>query len=217
MTAVIYDLAEVRGAIAAARPLSLAEIDAEVAAIRAELARPLARLALLREAGAHLTAFGPDTRWHEACERWFGDLADLPLRSTAAGITEREELIWSMREAGESSRAIRDRLGVGSSAVSAALAKRDPAPETVTGQDGSVRAARTGRKEKAAPAGRKWQQGLLHLRQAADGLTLAELARVSGWTEGSASGVLSDLLRRSAAVRSEDRRDGMRVHRAVGP
>ncbi len=214
MTAVVYDLAVVRGAIAAARPMSQAEIDAEVAAIREELVRPLQRLALLREAGAHLTAFGPDTLWHEACRRWFGDLADLRLTGTRAAIAEREALIWSMREAGENTRAIRDALGVGSSAVADALAKHDPAPDRIVGADGVSRPARTGRREEPQ-AGPKWQRALLLLRQAQDGHTLASLAKAGGWSEGSASGLLSDLLRRGVAVRSEDRRNGMRVHRAV--
>jgi hypothetical protein len=215
MTAVVYDLAEVRGAIAAARPLSLAEIDAEVEAIRAELRRPLERLAMLREAGAHLTAFGPGTAWHEACERWFGDLADLRLTGTKAAITERDHLVWSMREHGEPTRVIRERLGVGSSAVADALRRFDPAPDTITGADGAQRAARTGRREQEAPAGRKWQRALLLVRQARDGHTIASLAKAGGWSEGSASGLLSDLRRRRLVVRSEDRRNGMRVHRAV--
>jgi hypothetical protein len=192
--------------------MSQAEIDAEVAAIRAELVRPLARLALLREAGAHLTAFGPDCRWHEACQRWFGDLADLRLTGTKAAIAEREALIWSMREAGDSSRVIRERLGVGASVVADALAKLDPAPETITATDGRTMAARTGRKE--VPSGPKWQRAALLLRQARDGHTIASLAKAGGWSEGSASGLLSDLLRRGLAVRFEERRDGMRVHRA---
>jgi len=118
-----------------------------------------------------------------------------------------------MREAGDSTRAIRDALGVGASAVADALAKRDPAPERITSTDGTVRPARTGRREAEPVPGTKWQQGLLYLRKAPDGLTLAELAKAAGWSEGSASGVLSDLLRRGLAVRSEDRRGGMRVHR----
>lgn len=216
MTAVIYDLAEVRGAISAARPLTLQEIDAEVAAIRAELVRPLERLRLLREAGAHLTAFGPSVSWHEACVRWFGDLSALPLRSTREAIEERQHLIWSMREAGDSSRAIRDALGVGANAVSEALRKWDPAPDRITGADGAERPARTGRVlPLPAPTGRKWQQAAELLRRAEDGLTIASLARAGGWSEGSASGLLTDLLRRGLAVRAEERRDGMRVHRAV--
>lgn len=213
MTAVVYDLAVVRGAIDAARPMSQAEIDAEVAAIREELVRPLQRLAVLREAGAHLTAFGPDTAWHTACQRWFGDLADLRLVGTKAAIAERDALIWSMREAGDSTRVIRDALGVGASAVADALAKRDPAPERIVATDGRVLSARTGRREAEPRPGPKWQQGLLHLRKAADGLTLAELAKAAGWSEGSASGVLSDLRRRQLVERAEDRRGGMRVHR----
>jgi hypothetical protein len=215
MTAVVYDLAVVRGAIGAARPMSQAEIDAEVAAIRAELVRPLQRLAVLREAGAHLTSFGPDTLWHEACLRWFGDLADLRLTGTKAAIAEREALIWSMREAGDSTRVIRDRLGVGASAVADALAKHDPAPDTIIATDGRVLSARTGRRAPEPVTGPKWRRAAALLRQAPDGLTIASLAKAGGWSEGSASGLLSDLLRRGLAVRSEDRRDGMRVHRAV--
>lgn len=216
MTAEVIDLAVVRGAVSAARPLTLAEIDAEVSLIRAELRRPLERLAVLREAGAHLTAFGPGTTWHEACRRWFGDLSELRLVGSRAAIAEREHLIWSMREAGDSSRVIRDALGVGSSAVADALRKRDPAPDRITGADGAERPARTGRREVLpVPGGPKWRQAYGHLLLSADGFTIASLARVGGWTEGSASGLLTDLLRRGLAVRSEERRDGMRVHRAV--
>lgn len=216
MTAEVFDLAVIRGAVSAARALTLPEIDAEVSAIRAELRRPLERLSFLREAGAHLTAFGPGTSWHEACLRWFGDLADLRLTGTPAAITEREHLIWSMREAGDSSRLIRDRLGVGAQAVAAALAKRDPAPEKVTGADGVQRPAQTGRRPAEVPAGPKWLRAARLLRAAEGGHTLASLARAGGWSEGSASGLLSDLTRRGLAVRTEERRDGMRVHLPAG-
>jgi hypothetical protein len=226
VTAVIYDLSVVRGAADAAvplsRPLTPAEIDAEVSAIRAELRRPLERLAFLREAGAHLTAFGPGTSWHEACMRWFGDLADLRLTGTRAAIEEREHLIWSMREAGDSSRVIRDRLGVGAQAVADALAKRDPAPEKVTGADGVQRPARTGAAEPAAPEP-LWQRALTVARRRPDGVTLVELAQALRITEGSASGLLSYLgpatarhpHRKGLLTRTEERRDRQRVHRPV--
>lgn len=216
MSAEVIDLAMVRAAISVARPLSMAEIDAEVQAIRAELTRPLQRLAMLREAGAHLTAFGAGTAWHDAVEWWLGDLAALRLSGSPAAVAEREALIWSLREGGETTRRIRERLGVSSYAVNEALRQRDPAPDQITSADGRTMSSRTGRVlPMPAPAGRKWQQGAEWLRRAEEGLTLAELAKAASWSEGSASGVLSDLLRRGLAVRTEERRDGMRVHRAV--
>jgi predicted transcriptional regulator len=67
-----------------------------------------------------------------------------------------------------------------------------------------------------APSGKRYQQAAEYLRRAGDrGLTLVELAKVSGWTEGAASGVLSDVRRRGLAVRTEDRRAGQRVHLAT--
>lgn len=218
----VVDLAVVRGAHARAipveeyvAPLTLAEIDAEVEAIRAELVRPLQRLARLRAAGAHLTA-GYST-WHEAVEAWLGDLQALRLTGSPEAVAEREALVWSMREQGAATRAIRERLGVSSYAVSEALRKLDPAPERIEGADGRSRSSRTGRQQPAeelpAPEGRVWQVAAEWLRRHPAGLTLVELARVAGWTEGKASGALSDLVRvRGLAVRLEDRRDGQRVH-----
>lgn len=219
MTAAILDLTP-----RLAQPqagMSLAEIDAEVAAIRSELRRPLERLARLREAGAHLTAFGPDCSWHEAVERWLGDLRTLRLSGSPEAVAEREALIYSMREAGLATRPIRERLGVSSDSVAKALSKADPAPERIIGADGAERASRTGRSApQAAPAGRVWQQAAEWLRRASEGelrghergLTLRELAAVAGWSEGKASGALSDLLRRCLAERIEERRDGYRLH-----
>jgi hypothetical protein len=218
----VVDLAVVRGAVARAvpvedyvQPLTLAEIDAEVAAIRAELTRPLQRLARLRAAGAHLTA--GFSSWHEAVEVWLGDLQALRLTGSPEAVAEREALVWSMREQGAATRAIRERLGVSAYAVNEALRKLDPGPERVEGADGRSRSSRTGRRapvvELPAPTGRVWQVAAEYLRRHPAGLTLVELARVAGWTEGKASGALSDLVRvRGLAVRLEDRRDGQRVH-----
>jgi hypothetical protein len=212
----VVDLAAFRAASSAVRPMTLAEIDAEVSAIRAELVRPLRRLSALRAAGAHLTAFGPGTPWHVAVERWLGDLTALRLSGSPEAIAERDALVWSMREAGEATRPIRERLGISSYAVNEALRRFDPAPEEITSTDGRTMRSRTGRAQTPAPpTGRKWQQAAEHLRRAEDGLTIASLAKAGGWSEGSASGLLSDLLRRGLAVRTEERRDGMRVHRAV--
>ncbi len=71
----------------------------------------------------------------------------------------------------------------------------------------------------AAATGHVWEQGG---RVAAprpgrkaegirDGLTLVELAKAAGWTEGKASGALSDVRHRGLAVRLEERRAGQRV------
>jgi len=218
----VVDLAAVRGAHARAipveqyvAPLTLDEIDAEVEAIRAELVRPLQRLARLRAAGAHLTA-GFST-WHEAVEAWLGDLQSLRLQGSPEAVAEREALVWSIRETGAATRAIRERLGVSAYAVNEALRKLDPAPERVEGADGRSRSSRTGRQQPVevlpAPTGRVWQVAAEWLRRHPGGLTLVELARVAGWTEGKASGALSDLVRvRGLAVRTEERRDGQRVH-----
>jgi IclR helix-turn-helix domain len=216
MSAEVIDLAAVRAAAPVAS-MTLAEIDAEVQAIRVELVRPLQRLARLRAAGAHLTAFGPDTAWHDAVAWWLGDLTALRLSGSPEAVAEREALIWSLREGGAATRAIRERLGVSSGVVSEALRRWDPAPDQITSADGRTMRSRTGRAEPQTPAGRKWQQADRLLRAAPEGLTIASLARAGGWSEGSASGLLSDLLRRGLAVRSEERRDGMRVHRAVTP
>lgn len=199
--------------------LTLAEVERRVARIREALAFSLRELAALRADDAHLIA--GFASWHEACAAWFGDLRSLRLTGSPEAVAEREALIWSMREQGAPTRAIREQLGVSSDSVAKALAKRDPAPERILGADGRQRTAQTGRSApQAAPEGRVWQQAAEWLRRAAEGelrgidggLTLVELARLAGWTEGKASGALSDLLRRRLAERTEQRRGGMRVH-----
>lgn len=198
------------------RSITREEVEQRVAAIREALAFSLRGLAELRQADAHLVA-GFDS-WHEACAAWFGDLRSLRLTGSPEAVAEREALIRSMREQGTPTRAIRERLGVSSYAVQEALRTADPAPEVLVGADGRQRAARTGQRPAVeplpAPAGRVWQQAAEWLRRHPEGLTLVELSRVAGWTEGKASGALSDLVRvRGLAVRTEERRGGMRVHR----
>jgi hypothetical protein len=226
----VVDLAVVRGAHARAvpveeyvAPLSLAEIDAEVAAIRAELVRPLQRLARLRAAGAHLTA--GYSSWHEAVEAWLGDLQSLRLTGSAEAVAEREALVWSLREQGAATRAIRDRLGVSSYAVNEALRKLDPAPDRVEGADGRSRSSRTGRQAPVealpAPEGQRWQQAAEWVRRSAagllpgrptGGLTLGDLAGLAGWSEGAASGALDRARRRGVVVRAEGKRGTVREH-----
>jgi hypothetical protein len=124
--------------------------------------------------------------------------------------------VQSIRATGATTRAIRDRLGVSAYAVQQALAEHDPAPDRIVGADGASRSSRGTRREQlAAPTGRVYEQAAEYLRRAVDGLTLAELARVAGWSEGKASGALSDCVRRKGtAERSEVLRGGMRVHYA---
>jgi hypothetical protein len=235
VTAEVFDLAVVRGALARAVPLdeapapvagmSLDEIDAEVALIRAELVSPLHRLARLREAGAHLTA-GYES-WHEAVAAWLGDLRAVRLTGSAEARAERDALVWSMREQGTPTRAIREALGVSSDAVAKALRQHDPAPERVVGADGRSREARTGRavvvELLAAPEGLRWQQAAEYVRRAAagllpgheGGLTIIGLARVAGWSEGAASGALTRALRHGAVTRVEGPRGTLRAHLPV--
>jgi len=226
----VVDLAVVRGAYARAipieeyvAPLSLAEIEVEVAAIRAELLRPLQRLARLRAAGAHLTA-GYST-WHEAVEAWLGDLQALRLTGSPEAVAERNALVWSLREQGAATRAIRERLGVSSYAVNEALRTLDPAPERVEGADGRSRSSRTGRQAPVvaleAPEGARWEQAAEYVRRAAagllegrpaGGLTLGDLASVAGWSEGAASGALNRAIRHGVVVRAEGKRGTVRAH-----
>jgi lambda repressor-like predicted transcriptional regulator len=206
----VIDLGVVRGAVE--RALSVEEVEARVARIREALAFSLAELASLRADGAHLVCgFGT---WHEACEAWFGDLRSLRLAGSPEAVAERDALVRSLRAAGATTRTVRDRLGISSYAVQQALAEDDPAPERIVGADGASRSSRGQRREQLAPpVGRVFEQAAEWLRRAENGLTLAELARVAGWSEGKASGALSDCVRRKGtAVRSEVLRGGMRVH-----
>jgi hypothetical protein len=214
VTAEILYLDEVRAAIAVARPMTREEVDRRVESIREALAFSLRGLAELRAADAHLVA-GYDS-WHEACEAWFGDLRSLRLTGSPEAVAEREALVRSMREQGTPTRAIRERLGVSSYAVQQALREADPAPEVLVGADGRQRAARTGMRPVVeplpAPAGKVWQQAAEWLRRHPEGLTIPELAKVAEWSEGAASGALSDVRARGMAVRLEERRNRNRVH-----
>lgn len=73
------------------------------------------------------------------------------------------------------------------------------------------------RRQPQAPTGRVWQQTAEWLARHPDGLTLIELAKVAGWSEGKSSGALTDVLRRGLAVRLEDRRAGQRIHVRTPP
>jgi hypothetical protein len=227
VTADLIDLAVVRGAHARAipveeyaAPLSLAQIEEEVAAIRAELVSPLRRLARLREAGAHLTAFGPSVTWHEAVEAWLGDLGSLRLQGSPEAIVERDALVHSLRAAGATTRVVRERLGISSYAVQQALASGDPAPERIVGADGASRSSSGQRRAPVevlpAPVGRVFEQAAEYVRRAPDGLTIGSLATVAGWSEGKASGALTRALRAGLIVRESGPRGTVRRHYTGG-
>lgn len=164
-------------------------------------------------AEVHL-ALGFDS-FHAWAEYVVGDLAALRLTSVPEAIGVRQALVRSLRADGAAQAAIVRRLGVSAGTVRNDLRDDDPAPERIVGADGRSRQARTAVAPSAplpAPAGRVWQQAAEWLRRHPAGLTLVELARVAGWTEGKASGALSDVRRRGMAVRVDDRRLGQRVH-----
>ncbi len=216
-------LVAVDGRVLDGRP-TVEQVEARVEAIRSALAFSLVELRRLREDEGHLVAFGEGTAWHEACERWFGDLRSLRLTGPE-GRVERVELVRSIRATGATTRAIRDRLGVSAYAVNEALRDADPAPERVEGADGRSRSARTGRAAPVAaleaPEGARWQQAAEWVRRAAagaipgrpaGGLVLGELARLAGWSEGAASGALTRAIRHGAVVRAEGKRGTVRAH-----
>ncbi len=216
-------LVAVDGRVLDGRP-TVEQVEARVEAIRSALAFSLVELRRLREDEAHLVAFGPDATWHEACERWFGDLQSLRLTGPE-GRAEREALVWSLREQGAATRAIRERLGVSSYAVNEALRKRDPAPERIEGADGRSRSSQTGRAAPVealeAPTGARWVQAAEWVRRSAagllpdrpaGGLTLGDLAALAGWSEGAASGALHRAIRHGAVVRAAGKRGTVRTH-----
>jgi hypothetical protein len=221
MTAELIDLAVIRGAHERAipveeyvAPMSLEQIEAEVAAIRVELVSPLRRLARLREAGAHLTAFGPGITWHEAVERWLGDLGSLRLSGSPEAVVERDALVHSLRASGATTRAVRERLGISSYAVQEALREHDPAPERIVGADGASRSSRGTRREALpAPVGMVFEQAAEYVRRAgSEGLTIGGLAHEAGWSEGKASGALTRALRAGLILREAGPRGTVRRH-----
>lgn len=183
--------------------MTLDEVNAEVAAIHAELIRPLMRLARLRENAAHITA-GFAT-WHEACEAWFGDLRDLRLTGSPAALVERRALVESYDSADVPQRVVAERLGISKGSVlgdlkvlgrSTPMAKPEPL---------------------VAPTGTLFEQASEYLSRADDGLTITELMAVAGWQWNRASSTLS-LLRsrkRAATTVAGDVRDGLSVYRLV--
>jgi hypothetical protein len=215
VTAEVYDLAVVRGAVA--RAVTSAELAEREAAVRADLAGAVTHLTFLRDAGAHtLTGF---PSWGAYVTDRFGDL----LAELRLAVEDRRAVTHHLRtgDGGALSKAaIARRLGRSEDTVTRDLdVTGDPAPERITGADGSSRVARAGRQE--APVGRLWERAAeVSRRRGARGVTLLELARALSVTEGSASGLLTYLgpadarhpQRKALLVRTEDRRKGQRVH-----
>lgn len=204
MTAEVFDLAVIRGAIDAAT--DTAELDRREAAVRADLAGAVAHLTFLRDADAHLLR-GFDS-WGAYVVDRFGDL----LAELRLAVADRREVVRELRAGGRSMASIARELRVSEDTVARDLAVTgDPAPERITSADGSVRAARTGRAE--APSGRLWERAAeVARRRGPRGVTLVELARALSVTEGSASGLLSYLRRKGLVSRTDDHRRNQRVH-----
>jgi DNA-binding transcriptional ArsR family regulator len=204
VSAEVFDLAVVRGAIGAA--VEAAELDRREAAVRADLAGAVTHLTFLREAGAH-TLRGFDS-WGAYVADRFGDL----LAELRLAVTDRREVVHALRKQGRSQASIARELHVSEDTVSRDLeVTGDPAPERITSADGSSRVARTGRQ--VAPTGRLWERAAeVARRRGARGVTLVELARALSVTEGSASGLLTYLRRKGLMERTEDRRRNQRVH-----
>lgn len=178
--------------------LTDAEIDRLEASTRADLHYAITGLATLRQADAH-TRRGYE-HWHEYVLAVFGDL----LTQLRIPREVRLTLVDSMDQAGMTVREIADKIGVATGTV-----------QNDREALGKVIPMRRRRPKCPTPAGRKWEQAAEHLRRYGEqGLTLVELAKVMGISEGSASGLLSYLLspRKRLAVRTEQRRDGQRVH-----
>lgn len=181
-------------------PTALAEIEHLEHAVDTGLAVAVDSLTELRRRGAH-TARGHEL-WHSYVLDRFGDaLARLRLPDG-----ERLALVQSMctptadRPRGLPVREQARHLGVATNSVQADRA-----------QLGLV-TPRARPEALPAPTGRVWEQAVEWLRRAEHGLTLVELARRAAWTEGKASGALSDVRRRGLVVRTEEQRAGQRVH-----
>lgn len=212
MTAEVFDLAVVRGALAAA--VTTEELDRREAAVRADLAGAVAHLTFLREAGAH-TLRGFDS-WGAYVADRFGDL----LAELRLAVADRQAVVHALREQGRSMSSIARELRVSPDTVTRDLeVTGDPAPERITSADGSVRQARTGKA--GALTGPLWERAAeVARRRGAKGVTLVELARALSVSEGSASGLLTYLgapdarhpQRKGLVGRTEDRRRNQRVH-----
>jgi hypothetical protein len=182
-----------------------ADLDALEQAVEQGLTAAVASLTRLREVHAH-TRRGFE-HWHLYVFDRFGDLLAL-LRLPDE---ERRALIASMSTpAGDDGKPVpvREQARLLGIAVNTVQADREAL---------GLRVVKDRPEPLPAPEGKVYQQAAEHLRRAGDrGLTLVELAAVAKWTEGKASGALSDVCRRGLATRSEDKRANQRIHYATG-
>jgi hypothetical protein len=185
-------------------PTALADIEHLEQAVDAGLSAAIDALAELRTRGAH-TARGHDT-WGEYLVARFGDA----LRRLRLDRPDHLAVVdYLARPHGENRKPTPVRKIADVLAVSVGTA------QTYRRELGIAPAPAPKPEPLAAPTGRVYEQAAEWLRRHPKGLTLVELAAVSGWTEGKASGALTDVTRRGLAVRTEDRRAGQRVHLAT--
>lgn len=146
-------------------------------------------------------ALGYPSAWAWA-ESEFGDLIHqlrLPREARLA-------LVDAMTGDGLTVRAIADRLGVSLGTIQSDRAKLGKVIPL-----GPRRAAAS--QPTSQPWGQRWQRAAELIRAEGDrGLTLIELAAAMGVTEGAASGLLTYVVRKGVAVRTEQRRANQRVH-----
>ena len=181
-----------------------ADLDALEQAVDNGLATAIDALAALRRRNAH-TDRGYGT-WGEYLVARFGDALRRLRLDREDHLAVVDYLARPHGEDGKPTpvRQIADALGI---AVNTVQGHREAL---------GLRVAKDRPEPLPAPSGKRYQQAAEYLRRAGDrGLTLVELAKVSGWTEGAASGVLTDVRRRGLAQRTEDRRAGQRVHYAT--
>jgi hypothetical protein len=198
--------------------LTAAEVESLELNVRGDLISAITSLAQLRAGGAHTVAGFPD--WASYALDRFGDL----LAQLRLPIGERQAIVGDLRLQGMSQRGIAAKLGVGLGTITEDIktlreaGQLDDEPTTVTSGDGRDRPARGIARPVSlplpAPTGRVYQQAAEWLRRAEAGLTLVELAAVSRWSEGKASGALSYLTKpsRGWAVRLDEERNGYRIH-----
>ena len=182
-------------------PTALAEVEHLELTVDAGLGAALDALVALRAMGAH--ALRGHALWHEYVLARFGDaLARLRLPDG-----ERLALVQSM-----CTPTAEHKRGMPVRAQAAALGVAVGSVQNDKRALGLAPAPKPRPEPLLAPTGRVWEQAVEWLRRHPGGLTLVELAKAAGWTEGKASGALTDVVRRGLAVRTEERRLNQRVH-----
>jgi hypothetical protein len=184
-------------------PTELAELDHLEQAVDSGLAAAIDALAELRARDAHL-ARGHDT-WGGYLVARFGDA----LRRLRLDRTDHLAVVdYLARPHGDRGKAMPVRQ------IAEVLAVSSGTAQTYRRELGLAPAAPSKPTPQPAPTGRVFEQAAAWLGRAERGLTLIELAKVAGWSEGKASGALSFLTApaRGLAVRTDDRRLGQRVH-----